>query len=330
MLLELGAALTVNDRTRPLLDGRVTAQAVRLFTSALAPAEIFWRQLKFGDFDVSEMSVASLMIATSQGPTDWVALPVFTQRAFFHTKVLVRAAAGIVAPADLAGRRVGVPEYQQTRAVWTRGVLHDAFGVDPRTIRWFVERSPERSHGGATNFVPPRGVELAYVAESTDLGRMLLDGEIDATLYHYEQRNLVDRAFTKLRGRGEVRPLFPDPAAEGRRYHAATGIFPINHCVVVRRTLLEQHPWLGLNLFTAFVEAKELDAQARLGALSSCIETGVISPDAARAAEIDLFPYGVRANRTTLETIARYLEEQGLTTRRVALDELFLTATLDL
>jgi 4,5-dihydroxyphthalate decarboxylase len=328
--LELSAALTVNDRTQPLLDGRVEPEGIRLVTSALIPGEIFWRQLKFADFDVSEMSVASLMIATEHGETDWVALPIFTQRAFFHTKPLVRDDAGIDGPRDLEGKRVGVPEYQQTRAVWTRGILQDEFGVDPRAIRWFVERTVERSHGGATGFTPPPGIELSYVSESTDLGRMLLARELEATLYHYETRNLVDRALTVLSGRPEVRPLFPDSAAEGRRYYASTGIFPINHCVVVRRSLYERHTWIALNLFNAFEAAKERDAKRRVRATATHLEVGVVAPDVADALATDLFPYGVRANRRTLETIARYLREQGLTEREVRLEELFPKAFLDL
>jgi 4,5-dihydroxyphthalate decarboxylase len=328
--LELSAALTVNDRTRPILDGQVEPEGIRLLTSAMIPGEIFWRQLKFADFDVSEMSVASLMIATTRGETGWVALPVFTQRAFFHTKPLVRVDAGIERPADLGGKRVGVPEYQQTRAVWTRGVLQDEFGVDPRSVRWFVERNPDRSHGGATGFTPPPGVELSYVPESTDLGRMLLDRELDATLYHYEARNLVDRALTKLSGRREVRPLFPDVAAEGRRYYASTGIFPINHCLVVRRSLYERAPWVALNLFNAFEAAKEADAKRRARAVATHLEVGLVAPEVGEALATNLFPYGVRANRHTLETIARYLREQGLTEREVRLEELFPKPALDL
>src|SRR5262247_1680760 len=112
--LDLSVALSDNPNTRPLLDGRVEAEGLRLLPTAVHPSEMFWRQLKFGEFDVSEMSMSSLLIATARGPTPWVALPVFTSRAFFQTWSWVRADAGITKPADLRGRRVGVPEYQQT------------------------------------------------------------------------------------------------------------------------------------------------------------------------------------------------------------------------
>src|SRR5215831_20056656 len=130
--LELSIALSDNPNTRPLLDGRVGAEGIRLIPTAVHPSEMFWRQLRFGEFDVSEMSMSSLLIATARGACPWVALPVFTTREFFHTRILVRTQAGITAPADLRGKRVGVPEYQQTAAIWGRGVLENEFGVRPR------------------------------------------------------------------------------------------------------------------------------------------------------------------------------------------------------
>ena len=153
--LELSIALSENENTRAVLDGRIAPAAIKLHPTALHPSEMFWRQLKFAEFDVSEMSMSSLTIATSQGPTQWVALPVFTTREFFHLRILVRAASGIQAPADLKGKRVGVPEYQQTAAIWGRGVLQHEFGVHPRDMEFFMERTPETSHGGLKPVEPP-------------------------------------------------------------------------------------------------------------------------------------------------------------------------------
>src|SRR5713101_5453225 len=146
--LELSIALSDNERTRPLIEGRVVPQGIKLVPTMVHPSEMFWRQLKFAEFDVSEMSMSSLVISTARGPTPWVALPVFTTREFFHTRILVRADAGIAAPADLKGKRVGVPEYQQTAAIWGRGTLENEFGVPPRDMEFFMERTPEKSHGG--------------------------------------------------------------------------------------------------------------------------------------------------------------------------------------
>src|SRR5262245_57913513 len=213
--LELSIALSDNERTRPLIDGRVQPQGIRLVPTVVHPSEMFWRQLRYGDFDVSEMSLASLMIATARGPTQWVALPVYTQRKFFQTWILIRKSAGITAPADLRGKRVGVPEYQQTAAIWSRGVLEHEFGVRPQEIEWFMERSPDMSHGGATGFKPPQGVRLNRIPPSTNIGEMLVRGELDATLLYLTDRNLVDRSRVDLSTVAGVRPLFPDPDDEG-------------------------------------------------------------------------------------------------------------------
>src|SRR5579863_10545437 len=146
--LSVSIALSDNPNTRPLIDGDIEAEGLELTTTVLHPSEMFWRQLRFAEFDVSEMSMSSLLIATARGPTPWLALPVFTTREFFHTRILVRSDAGIAAPADLRGKRVGVPEYQQTAAIWGRGALENEFGVHPREMEFFMERG-DKSHGGA-------------------------------------------------------------------------------------------------------------------------------------------------------------------------------------
>ena len=328
--LELSLALSDNENTRPLLDGRVTAQGIRLLPTAVHPSEMFWRQLKFGDFDVSEMSMSSLTIATSHGPTPWVGLPVFTSREFFHTRVLVRADAGIKAPADLRGKRVGVPEYQQTAAIWSRGVLQHEFGVHPREIEWFMERTPDKSHGGATAFAPPAGVTVHQIPASKNIGEMLIAGELDATLLYLINRNLVDRSRVDLSKDARVRPLFADRAAEGRRYFTKTGIYPINHAVVVRRSLVERHPWIALNLYHAFAAARAEVVRSGQLLLKPYEELGLLDDGARRAFASDPMAYGVRSSRRVLETITQYVHEQGLTVRRVGLEELFAPSTLEL
>jgi len=328
--LDLSVALSDNPNTRPLLDGRIEAEGLRLVASAVHPSEMFWRQLRFGEFDVSEMSMSSLLISTARGPTPWLALPVFTTREFFHTRILVRTDAGIAAPADLAGKRVGVPEYQQTAAIWGRGVLLHEFGVEPKNIEWFMERPPDKSHGGATGFEPPPGVRLHHIPPTTNIGEMLVRGELDATLLYLTHRNLVDRSRIDLTGHPRVRPLFADRAAEARRYYAKTGLYPINHTVVVRRALLERHPWIALNLYSAFVAAKAEVARCGNDYLAPFFATGLVAADVQRALASDPMAYGVKAARPVLETIAQYVHEQGLTDRRVALAEIFAPSTMDL
>jgi 4,5-dihydroxyphthalate decarboxylase len=326
--LELSIALSDNERTRPLLAGSVAPQGIRLVPTMIHPSEMFWRQLRFAEFDVSEMSMSSLIISVARGDTRWVAIPVFTMRKFFHTSVIVRTDSGITAPAELRGKRIGVPEYQQTWAIWARGVLQHEFDVHARDIEWFMERNPDKSHGGATGFAAPEGVRVNQIPPTTDMGEMLVRGELDGALHYLPERNLVDRSRVDVSG--VTRYLFPDPAAEGRRYFAKTGLFPINHTVVLRRSLIESHPWIALNLYSAFVAAKEEIARSGEAFLRWYFEAGLLDDGVKRTlAANDPLAYGFKAARPVLETIAQYVHEQGLCARRVGLDELFAKSTLD-
>ena len=327
--LKLTCALSSNPRTQAIIDGIVAPEAIELETTALHPSEMFFRQLKYAEFDVSEMSCSSLTIATSQAPTQWVGLPVFTTRRFFHTHVLVRTDRGIDKPADLAGKRVGVPEFQQTAALWTRAGLRSEYGVDPRSMQWYMERNPDQSHGGSTNFTPPAGIDLQYVPKDKNLGQMLIDGELDALLHWIDARNLIDRSVVDPRKDPNVRFLF-DAAAEAKRYYAKTNIYPINHCVVVRRSIVEQYPWVVLNLYNMFLAAKAEAARTFDVELEPYFESGLLGGDAKSTLGTDLMPYGVKRNRHVLETITRSNLEDGLAKRQVGLDEVFAPNTLDL
>jgi len=327
--IELSIALSDNERTRPLLEGEVAPQGIRLVPTMIHPSEMFWRQLRFAEFDVSEMSMSSLIISIARGERSWVALPVFTMRKFFHTSIIVRNDSGIASPADLRGKRIGVPEYQQTWAIWARGVLQHEFGVAPREIEWYMERNPDRSHGGATGFRAPEGVRVNQIPPSDNIGAMLLRGGLDGALHYLVDKNLVDRSTVDISA--VTHTLFADPAAEGRRFYAKTGLYPINHGVVMRRSLHERHPWIALNLYSAFLAAKERIARAASSHLAWYFETGLVDGAVERTLqEKDPLAYGVKSSRTVLETIARYVHEQGLCPRRVELEEIFVPSTLDL
>ena len=325
--LQLSLALSDNERTRPLADGRVKVQGATLFPTVVHPSEMFWRQLKYQDFDVSEMSLSSLFIATARGDRTWVALPIYTSRTFFHTNILVRNDRGITKPTDLRGKRVGVPEYQQTAALWSRGILEHEFGVKASEIEWFMERGPEKSHGGATGFKPPEGVRLSQIPATTNIGEMLVKGELDATLLYLNNKNLVDRSTVDIDTVKTVSPLFPDKRAETKRYYSKTGIYPINHTVVIKRSMYEQHPWLALNVFHGFVEAKQLVERDTLEGMQSYFDTGLVDNPAGM--KEDPKSYGMKSSRKVLEMISQFVHEQGLTDRRVAVEELFAKSTME-
>lgn len=328
--LELSIALALNERTRPLLEGSIEAEGIRMRPSRVHPSEMFWRQLRYGDFDVSEMSLSSLIIAVSRGETRWAALPVYTFRKFYHTAILVRRQAGIRAPADLRGKRVGVPEYQQTSVIWCRGILEHEFGVKAQEMEWFMERGADRSHGKSTGFVPPPGVRLSTIPPGTNIGEMMVEGELDAVFHYLKVRNLVDRSTIDLERDPRVTTLFADPAAEAQRYFARTGIYPINHCVVVRRALIERHPWIVLNLYAAFLAAKAEARRRMQDSLQHYLAAGLLTPEIRSALDADPMAYGLQATRPVIETLAKYVHEQGLTPRRVAIEELFAPSALDL
>ncbi len=328
-VLELSVALSDNENTRPLLDGSIAPDGMRLIPTPLHPSEMFWRQLRFADFDVSEMSMSSLLIATAREPTAWVAIPVFTTREFYHTRILVRTDAGIEKPSDLRGKRIGVPEYQQTAAIWARGVLQHEFDVHARDLEWFMERVPDKSHGGATGFTAPAGVTVHQIPSTTNIGEMLVRGELDATLMYHKSNNLVDRSRIDILSSGKVRPLF-DRESEGTRYFKKTGIYPINHTVVVRRALIERYPFVALNLYSAFVAAKAKVAARGDDFLRRYFATGLLGAETKHALANDPMPYGLKATRPILETVTQYVHEQGLTARRVGLEEIFARSTLDL
>ena len=329
--LELTLAHSLNERSRPILEKKIAPAGIDFRPSVMSPPDIFYRQLHGQEFDVSEMSMSSLLIALDRGDRNWVGLPIFTTRHFFQTWAWVRADAGIDKPEDLKGKRVGVPEYQQTAALWTRGILQHEFGVAPTDMDWYMERTEEMSHGGATGgFKPPAGLKFQYIPADKSIGSMMMNDELDATMLYITGSNMVDRSRIEFQGNPKVRKLFPDGEAESRRYFRKTGIFPINHGMVVRRSVYEQHPWVALNIFNAYRQAKEqwlseLQAQA-----STHVDLGLVPDGTSAGLRQDPYPYGVRSNRELLETLADYSYEQGLTSRRLQLDEIFVPNTMDL
>ena len=321
------------DRTAALRDGSVKAAGIDLTYIVSPPSETFWRMLKFEEFDAAEMSLSSFFIARSQERA-WTAIPVFPFRAFFHTYVFVRADSTIRQPADLAGARFGVPEYQMTAAVWVRGVLQHDFGVPPSAIRWLVERPREMSHGGQTGFAAPGGVTVERVPEGQTLLALLERGELDAVMpspYPALASMLNRTRLTDLTRSPHARLLFADPVAESVRSFGSRGFSHINHTVVIHNRVLDEHPWVALNLCKAFADAKAA-AYANSGALfhSSLMAAFGVLEAQRRVFGDDPFPYGLAKNRAALDTLAEYAHEQGLVRERPAVADLFAPTTRDL
>jgi 4,5-dihydroxyphthalate decarboxylase len=325
MNLQLSIGITSNPRTWPIIDGTVKLDGIDLIPTVLHPSELFWRQLHFAEFAVSEMSCSSFLIITGRGDMRFVGLPIFTTRRFFHTGILVARKSDIETPADLKGKRVGVPEYQQTAALWGRGVLAHEFGVHPKDMEFWMERTPEKSHGGATGFKPPPGVTVNQIPAEKSIGSMMLAGELDAVLHYLSGRNLVDRSRADLANNPDFKYLFPDPIAEGTRFYRKTGLLPINHQTVMRRDVFEKEPWVALNLIKAFNRANAIANAQRVAHVEDHLAAGLLAGDA----KAPLIHHGVNANRKVIETIAQYSLEQALTPRLIKVEELYAPSALD-
>ncbi len=334
--LTLSFVTGANERVSPLVEGVVKPEGVELIPTLSDPSETFWRQLKFGEFEISEMSLSSYLIARSRG-MDMMAIPVFPSRRFMHAQLSCHVDSGIGGPGDLTGKRIGVGEYQQTAALWTRGILEHDFGVSQYNVHWFMERTDELSHGGATGFTPPEGISFQRIPPNKSLASMLLANEIDAAAVHrafQKDSNIIDRS-TRIRARegdwSRIRPLFPDRIAEGRRFFEQHGYIPANHAYIIRGDIHRKYPWLAFNLYKAFVAAKEAARERLAGSIPTALVFGQEYLANTRAIfGDDPYPYGIRENREMLDTIIDYSHEQGLTPEKARIEDLFAPSTLDL
>jgi 4,5-dihydroxyphthalate decarboxylase len=321
-LLRVTLACGATDRTMPLIVGDVRPAGIDLTFLRMYPEEVFWRMTRHAEFDAAEMSLSSYLLRRSRGDDAVLAIPVYPSREFRHSCIWVRSDAGIETPGHLKGRRMGVPEYQMTAAVWIRGLLSDDYGVAPSDLDWFSGGLYQPGREEKLPISIP-GVQITAIQAHQTLSEMLLDGELDAIM--------GPRPPSGFPG-PKVRRLFEDFKAVEQAYFRRTGVFPIMHTVVVRRELLEREPWVARSLYDAFCEAK-----ARATAqLSEAVVLAVTLPWLIAEVEStqalmgeDYWPYGLERNRAALETLVRYSCEQGLAQRAVAIEELFAPTTLD-
>ncbi|HUZ39683.1 MAG TPA: hypothetical protein VMV17_25455 [Streptosporangiaceae bacterium] len=314
------------DRTRALADGRVQVEGVDLTMLALSPEETFFRMVRFEEFDVAELSLSTYVL-TAGRDAQFVAIPVFPSRAFRHNGIYVHAGAGIEAPQDLVGRRVGVAEYQLTANVWIRGILADFHGVPVNSVRYRTGglHEPGRVEKVAIPALPD-GVEVVPCPEGRTLSGMLVSGEIDAL---YTPR--APRPF--LEHDPHVRRLFPDVREAEESYYQQTAIFPIMHVVAIRREVYQRNRWLASSLVKAFEQARDiafqgLDETAALPLVLPWVYTEIGRVQALMGE--DYWSYGLtRANEHVLSTFLRYAREQGLAKNDIEPKDLFAPETLD-
>ncbi len=308
------------DRTRPLMDGRVQPEGIDLNILVLRPEETFPRMLQHKEFHVSELSLAMYTTLKARGDCPFVAVPVALSKIFRHSCIYVRPDAGIIAPKDLKGKRVGVFQYGSTGVVFMRGMLQHEYGVLPEDIHWFMG-------GGLSShtqrpFIPlnlPEKIKADFLPQGETLEGMLEAGELDALFSLY-----IPSTFQ--RGSPRIVRLFPNYKEVEQDYYRRTRIFPIMHTVVIREDVYQEHPWVARSIYKAFCQARDL-------AVNSLYDTDALRlslpwlidhvEETWRVFGKDFWAYGLEPNRPTLEAIGQYVFEQGLAPRLVSPDELF-------
>jgi 4,5-dihydroxyphthalate decarboxylase len=312
------------DRMEALMRGEISPKGIDLqFDAIQAPREIFDRMVQKREFMMAELSSSEFISMTGQGDCPFVALPVFPSKAFRHGFICINKNAGIKGPKDLAGKRIGTPLYTQTAAVWIRGMLESDYGVDLSGVHW-LQGAIEKpgSHGNAK--VPPllKPVDIELNETYKSLSDLLADGELDAVL----GSRMPDSVVTS----DDVGWLFPDFRQEEKDYYARTGIHPIMHLVAIRREDYEANPWIAKPLYDAFCKSKEIAFEKMCFSGAQKIMLPFLYGDLVEVDELfggDPWPYGVEANRKTLEALIAHLVEQGLIAESLDVDDLFLDVT---
>lgn len=321
--MHLTVATALYDRIAALRDGRVRPEGIELEWLTLRVEEIFWRMMRHYEFDLSEISLSGYVLQRSRGVERLIAIPVFLSRTFRHSSLYVGADSGIERPEDLTGRRIGVPEYQITAAVWVRGILADEHGVRAQDCEW-IQGGLEQPGRVPFEPVEPSGVSLEFAPPGKTLAGMLAAGELDALISPRTPSNFAED------GSGAVRRLFPEPWAAERDYYARTGIFPIMHTVALRQDVFERDRWIAASLFKGFLEAKRLAMEALVDTTAVPVSLPFLLEHARSTVELmgeDFWPYGIEQNRLVLETFARYLAEQGLVDEAPPIESWFAEPT---
>lgn len=311
------------DHLRALETGAVPVEGVDLTTLILPVEEIFFRFLRYREWHISEMSFAKYLALRAAGDSSLIAIPVFPSRICRHSSIYVRPD-GPSKPEELAGGRIGVPEWAQTASVYTRALLQHEWGIPLQDVSWFQSgvNTPGRKEKVVLNL--PKGISLTAVVDRS-LDEMLRNGDLDAI---FSARAPVSFE----RDEAQVVRLFPDYRSVEREYVVRTGIFPIMHVIVLRSDVIEQAPWVAANLYTAFCEAKRLSVERLSEVLHPRLPLAWVPSLMDEMRDVfggEPFPYGVDKNRTTLEAFTRWAHEQGVASRLVQPEELFAPQVLE-
>jgi 4,5-dihydroxyphthalate decarboxylase len=313
--LTLTLACGAYDLVRALADGRAQAPGVELNVLTMPSPERHGRMLRHQEFDVCELSLVGYLVARDQGAA-FTAIPVFPHRRFRHGYVVKRMNAGIDKPADLNGKRVGLDTLQNSAGLWMRGILQDHYGVDLKSVEWWCQEQEDVA------FKPAAWMKVRRVPAGNDIDRMLLEGELEAAIYPETLPSVRS-------GSPKVGLLFPRVREAEIDYYKRSGIFPIMHTVVIRNSILEHHPWVAVSVMQAFQQAKELCYRHMQDPRNlALVWASEVLSEQRGAMGADAYPYGLEPNRKALEAVVRYEHEQGMISKRPAVEELFFPPSL--
>ncbi|MDJ0994627.1 MAG: 4,5-dihydroxyphthalate decarboxylase [Dinoroseobacter sp.] len=326
--LELTLATWDHDRVMALHEARTRVPGVALQSVVAPTSKLFPLAVGEARYDITEMSISSYAIQVSRGSGDYIAIPAFVSRAFRHSGFIARAGSGIEGPADFKGRRIGVPEYQMTAALWMRGILSDEYGVAARDIHWRTGALDAGVRRERLQLDLPAGMKVDPIDEGETLQQLMIEEKIDGLLSPKPPQALLDGDTRFVR-------LFPDFEASEQAYHAKTGFFPIMHVIGIRKSLAEAHPWLPRAIYEGFVEAKGLALERLrkvwLGNANrlSLPWLGASMERTINTLGQDYWSYGFAANRDELAAICRYSVEQHLAADLVQPEALFHPSVLE-
>jgi 4,5-dihydroxyphthalate decarboxylase len=313
--LSLTLAIAEYDRTRPVIDGRVKPQGIKLDIDCAWIGD-FCHFPVYERYDIAEMSFSWYVAARLRGEPV-IALPIFPLRMAVHGYFFVRSDSPITSPSQLAGKRIGSTGYRYTVNLWLRGIMKDHYGVSPEQVKWFTNE-PE-----GAGFEVPKGIDVTVIAGKKP-DQMLFDGDVDAIM-----GAMVPDSFQN--GDPRIRRIFPDTKQEMRGFVKKVGFMPVTHVMVMKKELAEEKPWVAESLVAAFREAQVICNEHHVEPKRHSHPESVFILEEQRAAYgDDVWKHGFEPNRAVIETFVRYAHEQGYIPRRPKIDEFFAANTLAL
>lgn len=317
MALKLTMTCAEYDRSRPLIDGRVTPRDIDLDIHVNSDDRSRQRDIRDGKFDIGEFFTGIYMADLEWRTLGLTAIPVFVKRMFRHSYIYVNKRTSIHAPTDLHGKRVGIQTWFTTTALWARGILADEYGVDLSAITWVANWNEKIG-----NWQPPPWLKLELAAPGAKLHDLLVAGKIDA--------GITTETWAPF-GHPDIDFLIPNYAEEERDYYRKTGFFPIQHILVIKNSVLEKYPWAALSMFDAWQESKQecyrwLERQRvhQTGLWYRALweeERAIAGPDP--------YVWGFKGSRPEVAKMLEYAYRQGLVTRQFQPEEIFYPSTME-